>query len=283
MSDNSAEATVRQTTESTDQQAITDGRYLYCLVDPTAVDTPEITVRGVDKNPVYVIQEREVAAVVHDCQRSYGTDVPEPELIKQRVLRHQQVVDAASDAFGTPLPMRFNTIFDGGDVSVTEWIQTQYDRVSSQLQSFAGTREYRISLLWDPTPFETRVETQDDRLSELHQRRQDADAGKSFLLEKQYDNQLRELKSDRREELTAELKQTVEPTAHELQEQDSSSPLAEVPDSTDGEQIARVAVLANQTDEADLGGRLDELVEHDGVNIKFTGPWPPYTFAPELG
>lgn len=53
-------------------------------------------------------------------------------------------------------------------------------------------------------------------------------------------------------------------------------------DSTDGEQIARIAVLADQTDEGALGSRLDELVERDGVRVQFTGPWPPYTFTPDL-
>lgn len=283
MTERSTDVLAGRSAEPNEEQEVTDGRYLYCLVDPTAAEGAEIAVRGVGDAPVYVIQESDVGAVVHDCERTYGTETPDPDLVKQRVLRHQRVVDAASEVFGTPLPMRFNTVFDGGDESVTEWLRDQYDRIRGGLRSFAGMREYRISLLWESTSFENKIEDQDETLRNVQQRQQQAGTGKAFLLEKQYDKRRRELMSERREELTAALKRTVDPTARELQEQESNSPLSETPDSADGELVARVAVLADETDEAELGGRLDTFVEDDGVSVRFTGPWPPYTFVPDLG
>ncbi|WP_181692587.1 gas vesicle protein GvpL [Natronomonas sp. LN261] len=282
MSKHSTDAAARSE-KPNDGQEVTDGRYLYCLVDPTAAEGAEITARGVEDAPVYVVRERGVAAIVHDCERTYGTEPPDTDLLTQRVLRHQQVVDAASEVFGTPLPMRFNTVFEGGNAGVTGWIRDQYDRIRGGLCSFAGTREYRISLLWDPTSFEDGAEDRDGKLRKIQQRQRQAGTGKAFLLEKQYDKRLRELKSERRTELTAALKRTVEPTARELQEQESNVSPSETPDPADREQIARVAVLADETDEAELGSRLDRLVERDGVSVRFTGPWPPYTFAPDLG
>lgn len=281
MTESPTEASATQSTEPNTGQEVTDGRYIYCLVDPTTPRETEVEVRGVGDVPVYVIQERDVAAVVHDCERTYGVETPDPDLIKKRVFKHQHVVDKTSEMFGTPLPMRFNTVFSGGDASVTEWIRNQYDRIRSGLTAFAGTREYRISLLWEATLFEDEV--QDEELRELKQRQQQVGAGKAFLLEKQYDKRLRELKNERRTELTAALKQRVEPTARTLQEQDTNSPLSETPGSTDEEQVARVAVLADEQNEAELGSRLDKLVKNDGVSIKFTGPWPPYTFVPDFG
>ncbi len=282
MSDQSTNASAGQSTPTRTDPAVTEGRYLYCLVALQDGSQPSIATVGVDDSSVRIVRDGDVGAVVHDCHQTYDTENPEPELIKRRVLKHQQVVDAASEAYGTPLPLRFNTVFEGGDASVSGWVQNRYETIHDQLESFAGTREYRISLLWDSTEFEATAETEDDRLAELRQDRQEAGAGKGFLLEKQYDERLRELKRQRREELTVALKQTAEPTAHAIDEQDATSPLAEVADSTDGEQIARIAVLADQTDESALGSRLDELVERDGVRVQFTGPWPPYTFTPDL-
>lgn len=283
MTEHSTDSSTGQPVSPTGEKNTIDGRYMYCLVDPTASGGAEITVCGVGDAPVYLIRERDVSAVVHDCERTYEAETPDLGLVKQRVLRHQRVVDAASEAFGTPLPMRFNTVFDEGNTGVAGWIQDQYDRIRGGLRSFAGMREYRVSLFWESESFEERIKLQDETLRGTLQRQQQAGSGKAFLIEKQYDKRLRELKNERREELTAALKQAVKPTARELQEQEPTTPLSEPPDSADGGVVARVAILANKTDEAELGDRLDKFVERDGASVRFTGPWPPYTFVPDLG
>lgn len=283
MTEHSTDSPTGQPVDPNGKKNIINGRYLYCLVDPTASEEAKITVRGVGDVPVYLIQERDVSAVVHDCERTYGTETPDLDLLKQRVLRHQRVVDAASESFGTPLPMRFNTVFDGGNASLRGWMQDQYGQIRGGLRSFAGMREYRVSLFWESESFEEKIKTQDETLRGILQRQQQAGSGKAFLIEKQYNKRLRELKNERREELTAALKRAVKPTARELQEQESTTPLSQTPDSADGEVVAHVAILADKTDEAKLGDRLDEFVEHDGASVRFTGPWPPYTFVPDLG
>lgn len=287
--------------EQPEERTVTDGRYLYCLINTTTAEsetgseqeskagseqeseqaTVDWSTTGVDDNTVYVIEGESVGAVVHDCERIYDTE--SPEQVKQWVLRHQHVVDAASDVFGTPLPMRFNTILEGGDTSVTQWLHENHDTVREELTSFAGTWEYRIHLFWEPSTFEAQIEDEDDQLQELQQRQEEAGSGKSFLLKKQYDKRLRERKQNRRAELTTTLQETVRPVVRELLKQGSGSQLAEDTTPTKKEQVTRLAVLADEENETVLGDRLDEIVEQDGVSIKFTGPWPPYTFAPDLG
>ncbi|MFA9517150.1 gas vesicle protein GvpL [Halopenitus sp. H-Gu1] len=281
MTDQSSPSATEQSTGSNEEQAVTGGRYLYCLVDITTAELDTMSTRGVGDNSVYVIEEGTVGAVVHDCETIYSTE--NPEQVKKRILRHQHVVDAAGDVFGTPLPMRFNTVLEGGDTGVTQWLHGQHDRIREALTSFADTWEYRIRLFWEPSTFEDEIADQDDQLQELQQRQQRAGAGKAFLLEKQYDKRLRELKQEHRAELNARLKETVTPVVNELIEQDPHSQLSEPSAATEGEQVARLAVLADATDESALGDRLDELVEQNGVRIRFTGAWPPYTFAPDIG
>ena len=281
MTEPSSPSSTEQSTRSNEADEISGGRYLYCLVDATTAESDTMSTRGVGDNSVYFIESETVGAVVHDCETIYDSE--NPDQVKQWVLKHQHVVDAAGDIFGTPLPMRFNTILEGGDTSVIQWFHRNHDRIREGLSSLAGTWEYRIRLIWEPSMFEDQVTDEDDRLQELQQRKQQAGAGKAFLLEKQYDKRLRELKQQRRTELTETLSETVRPVVNKLIEQEPHSPLAENTSSTEGEQVARLAVLADETDETVLGDQLDELVEQDGVRIRFSGPWPPYTFAPDIG
>ncbi|GGJ05366.1 protein gvpL [Halobellus salinus] len=282
MTDRSRSLDDAQTTAADDEQSVRQGRYLYCAVDTTTSDTETLPTAGIDGNRVYLIESDEIGAVVHDCDTVYTAD--DLERIKQWVVTHQQVVDAAGDVFGTPLPMRFDTVLEGGDESVKHWLADQYESIHRDVQSFAGMWEYRITLEWDPSPFEDRITERDDRLQELQQRQQQSGAGKQFLLEKQYDKHVRELKHDQRTELAAQLKETITPVVNSLVEQDSRPTLSGDADtSTEQEQVLQVAVLADEDAEKLLGERLDTIVEQNGVEIRFTGPWPPYTFAPDIG
>ncbi|QDX39522.1 gas vesicle protein GvpL [Salarchaeum sp. JOR-1] len=282
MTDHSQSLDDAQTTAADDEQPVQQGRYLYCVVDTTASDTETLSTTGIDENPVYVIETDGIGAVVHDCETVYKTD--DLDQVKQWVVTHQQVVDAASDVFGTPLPMRFDTVLEGGDASVEDWLAEHYENIHDDLQSFAGMWEYRITLLWDSSPFEDRITEQDDRLQELQQRQQQAGAGKRFLLEKQYEKRIQELKQDQRTDLAEQLTEAITPVVNDLAEQESRPTLSDdTHSSAEQEQILRVAVLADEDNETALGDRLDTIVEQDGVEIRFTGPWPPYTFAPDIG
>lgn len=266
-----------------DREAIDvdDGRYLYCLVDTAdAEHEPTLSATGVDDEPVHVVEEGSVGAVVHDCEGIYDTD--DPETMRDWVLAHQRVVDAADETFGTPLPIRFDTVLEGGDEGVRKWLSDRHDEVRAALGRFAGTKEYRIHLVWDDSGFLERVDEADDRLGELDADIQAADEGEAFLLEKERENRLRELKESHREELATALTEAVDPHVEDRIEQDEV-PSSLQPETDRGDVVARLAVLAREANEDELGDALDEVVEREGVEIKFTGPWPPYTFAPDIG
>lgn len=282
MTDRSQSLNDTQAAATDDERSVRQGRYLYCVVETTTSDTEALPTAGIDENSVYLIEADGIGAVVHDCEAVYDAD--DLEQVKQWVITHQQVVDAASDVFGTPLPMRFDTVLEGGDESVEHWLSDHREVIRDELHSFTGTWEYRITLMWDPSPFETRITEQDNRLQELQQRQQQAGAGKRFLLEKQYDKRLQELKQDQRADLAERLTETITPVVNDLAEQESRHALSgDTHASAAQEQILRVAVLADEDAETTLGERLDTIVERDGVAVRFTGPWPPYTFAPDIG
>jgi hypothetical protein len=279
-------------------------RYLYCLVDATAGDPDAFDAAGIDDRPVRVLPVEGVGAVVHDCDGLYDSD--DPLQVREWLLAHQSVVDAATEAFATPLPVRFDTVFEGGDAGVREWVRGVAGEVTETLDRFAGRREYRIGVRWHADGFAERMAERDDRLAEIAAERDAADGGGAFLREKQYHKRLDELRRQRYETLQADLLDRVEDVVETWTEQEgggAADALADdgsdagdgaddgrsTADDADGagtddtESVTRIAVLAEQAAEERLGQRLDEYVDAHDVEVRFTGPWPPYTFAPELG
>jgi hypothetical protein len=276
-----------------------EGRYLYCAValdeDTTAgtddvIDAFEET--GIDDEPVRLltIDGQDFGLVLHDCDSLYDTD--RMDLLRKWLLEHQRVIDIAGEHFGTPLPFQFDTIITGEDDRVHEWAREAAGTFSRHLASLADHWEYRIELIAEESDLDTELEAEDPRLGELAEEIADASSGTAFLLEKQYDQRLSELKRIRRRDRGAALEDRLTDLAREVHHlgQQRATPLDDANDEPsedtegpEGRTQARLAVLAHEDREEAIGDALDTIAAEPGVTIRFTGPWPPYTFAPEIG
>ena len=298
--------------------AFETGRYLYCAValsdegngDGDAGDAPDdFTQTGVDDEPVRLVtlDSPAIGIVVHDCASLYDTD--RMDLLRKWLLEHQGVIDAAGERFGTPLPFRFDTIITGDDGQIREWAGDAAETLSQYLSSLAGFWEYRIELRAEESDLDAELEAEDPRLRELGEEINAASSGTSFLLEKQYEQRLSELRRTRRQERGAILEDRLADLAREVhhlgqqratqlddtEDRSNESGESSGSDGSNGSNEAdgsdeptertqaRLAVLAHEDREAAIGDALDEIAAEPGVSIRFTGPWPPYTFAPEIG
>lgn len=258
-----------------------EGRYLYCVVSTGDDSDFSRSVPGIEDGEPYLIEHDGVGVVVQSCESPYeSTDM---ETVKQWLMQHQAVIDDAADVYGTPLPFRFDTILKGGDEQVEDWLAEASGILTRELENLAGQWEYRIELVWDRTAFEYNVSRKDDRLSELREQRQQASEGTSFLIDKQYDKRLQELIETRQREETEAVLEQLRTTATEVREVDRKTSFLDDERTTAGDQSRHsFAVLAPGEHEDEIGDVLENLASDPAVQIRFTGPWPPYSFSPAL-
>lgn len=259
---------------NTDAPAFETGRYLYCVVE--ADETDEFSETGIDGEPVSLVASDGVGAVVQPCGDAYDSD--DLAAVREWLLTHQEVVDAAGEAFGTPLPFRFDTILKGDDDRVREWLADQRETLADYLDDFADHWEYRVSVTWDEERIREEIASGDEELADLRERIEDADEGTAFLLEKQYDQRLGERREARRRSLDERLRERLGPLVREFDDGEDEGGLL----GDDSDSVVDVAFLAHEDDERAVGEALDEIAADPGVEVRFTGPWPPYSFAPEL-
>ncbi|WP_254535121.1 gas vesicle protein GvpL [Halomarina litorea] len=267
-------------TESESAPDIEAGRYLYCVVsldeeeDPSAFDA-----EGVDSVAVRVVAFAGLGAVVHDTDALYDSE--DPQQVQSWLLDHQSVVDAAGERFGTPLPVRFDTVLRGGDEGVRSWLEDHRDTLERHLGRFAGCWEYRIEVLVDPETLRAGLAEDDEQLRELAEKRERVGEGTAFMVDKQYENRLREVKRTAREARTSSLESRLTDLADEVERLGSRTTALGV-EREDRETQARLTVLAPESNEAAIGEVLDDVAAETGVEVRFTGPWPPYSFAPSF-
>lgn len=271
---------------STVGETVDTGRYLYCLVDLDEgqdTGTVPVDIDGIEGESVFLITARQAAvgALVHEREAPFdSTDLTK---LRDWLLAHQQVVDAAGDRFGTPLPVQFDTVLDGDDEAVAAWLDRNSGQVTDAFGELDGCWEYRVTLSWDSTGFEAEQRTTDAELSSIDQRLDRSGTGTQFLLEKKYDQRLRELVRQRETALKEMLVDRLSADAKEVTERPvQSDAAASLGLELDSDAIGQVALLAPSTAESALGSTLDDIADTPGVDVRFTGPWPPYTFAPEI-
>lgn len=260
---------------------VEEGRYLYCAV--YADEDASLDVEGIDGENVSVIVRDGVGAVVQPVGSVFDSD--DLTQVRQWLLTHQGVVDEAGAAFGTPLPFRFDTILRGGDATVVDWLDGHYGEIEDALSWLAGRWEYRVEVRWDEAAVEEAV-AEDDDLRELAERVEDASEGTGFLLESQYETRLAERVEARRSEVEADLVERLGPHAVELQHAgDGPGVFSGSGDEGDGDlqRVTQVSLLAAREDETAIGDVLEPVAEASHREVRYTGPWPPYSFAPEIG
>ena len=263
---------------------IDEGRYLYCIVQADEDATFETD--GVDGEPVSIVTTDGIGAVVHACDEIY--DSADLTQVKRWLVRHQTVVDEAGDAFGTPIPFQFDTILRGDDDGVREWLREESEMLERALTELADHWEYRVEVVeTEPIGDEDLIE-RDDRLRELDEQISDSEEGTAFLLEKQYEQRVKELQRARRESISDDLQERLAGVTREVHtlERSPNAAVGEVAGSEtadDGETLCRLTLLAHEEDEEAVGSLLDDVAAAPGLEVRFSGPWPPYTFAPELG
>ncbi|MFC4360139.1 gas vesicle protein GvpL [Halobium salinum] len=265
-----------------------EGRYVFCVV---AVDDPDDVVfstAGIEEGETeLVVADGEdtdtVAAVVQPVTGPFDSSVPAE--IQRWLLDHQRVVDEAGERFGTPLPFRFDTVVRGDDDAVRAWLSEERPRLVEALDRFDGRWEYRVEVVYDREDAREEVAAADDELAELQAEIDAADEGTAFLLEKKYERRLESLLGEREAERAAGLAARLEPLVDGFGDLGDRPSLGlDVGDADDeSETLARFALLADDDGTEAVGDELDAVAADPGVEVRFTGPWPPYSFAPSFG
>ena len=256
------------------------GRYIFCVVQ---VDDPpyELQIEGVDDTPVHVVTDGSVGAVVQPVDEVF--DSTDETQVTKWLISHQEVIDAATDAFGTPLPFRFDTILTGDDSLVETWLSEHRDRFETALQKIEGHAEYRITVRWDAVAIEQDVTDRDADVKALDQEIGAAEAGRQYLLERQRDQTLDESIADRREALGNDICNELKPIVDDLRYEWPRESTFE-PDRRDDpfEPVISISVIAPHEQEGQIGDRLGSFDRKSHLSVSFTGPWPPYSFAEDL-
>jgi hypothetical protein len=247
-------------------------RYVYCVV---LGEIPDWELRGLDERPVRPICAAGLTALVHDCPAvPYQGD--DAERVKVWVLAHSDVVDAAWERAGTVLPMSFDRIVRPGDgvdadEQVAGWLRAEGDGFHATLERLRGKVELGVQLLWEPRVIAAAVAASDAEIQALQAELAGKSKGAAYFSQQKIERALRQALTARAEEDYRTCFRQI--TAHFPDV--CVNELKKVPDR---QMILNLSVLVRREQVSELGAVLSGF-QSEGIEVRFTGPWPPYSFV----
>jgi len=252
-----------------------EARYLYCIAE----GNEEITLGniGIEDNEVYTIPYENLCAVVHNCpEKPYESE--DTEKVKSWVITHQKVLDNAWQRFGTVLPLSFDTIIIGDEGAdpkdnMEKWLQKDYQNLKEKLNKAKGKAEYGVQVLWDPEVMVERIAQDTPEIRNLREELKSKPPGTAYMYEEKVKNLLRREMEKKADEYFGDFYARIKKEVVDVC-------IGKVKKAKDNLQmLMNLSCLVVKGNVGKLGLILEEIEKEDGVVVRFTGPWPPYSFV----
>ncbi len=249
------------------------GCYIYCVT--LVLDIPGLSLQGLDGAGVYQIAFRDIGAIVHDCP-----PVPysgESEQAQDWLLAHHNVIDTVWEQSGVVLPVTFDVIIKGDSGQhardqVVAWLEENYESFRDKLDSLQGRVELAIQVNWDRASALQEIVSADGEIGQLQEELLGKPKGMAFLYQQKIEKLIRQKSEARAGEICNSYLQriqalSVQTCVNNLKRLDSL------------EMLLNLSVLVDREKISEIGRVLGELEALQGIDVHFTGPWPPYSFA----
>ncbi len=247
-----------------------DGRYIYCITDGGKNISPGKI--GIEKAEVYTISFCNLLAVVHNCEaKAYYSE--DEDAVINWIITHQQVVDEAWKRFGTVLPITFNTIIKGNTEDVRAWLKQEYESLCKKIRRFRGKAEYGIQVFWDINMIEGILVDRDTGLKGLQREMTSKTDGIAYMYKQKFEKRLKaEIEAEAElcfKKLYNQIKAHVEDIfVEKIKRKEGNTQM-----------LMNLSCLVPKDRRSYVGEEIEKINSTNGLSVRFTGPWPPYSFV----
>lgn len=252
------------------------GRYVYGIA--ASKETVRLGEIGIEDNEVYTIPYEALCAIVHDCP-------PDPyqsqddETVKSWVRAHQNVLDKAKDRFGTVIPLGFDTILQPKDETippgqvVRDWLKDDYERFCIVLEKIKDKDEYGVQVSYEPGVVGKQITEQSEEIKKIKEEMATKSPGMAYMykqkLEKAAKAEMERLADERFKDFYNNIKKHTEDIVVEKTKKLEK----------DKVMLLNLSCLVAKEKVDSLGEELEKINNMEDFSVRFTGPWPPYSFV----
>jgi len=255
-------------------------RYVYGIADQ-GIDE-HLGPIGLDGTEVYTIPYKDTCVIVHNCSAEpYKSE--DENVVKEWLFTQQEVLDAVAEKFGVVLPMSFDMIVEGKngsdpDQAVTEWLEKNYENFREKMSVLKNKQEFGVQVILDTGILSEKLIATDEKLS---MKKAEIDAkpeGIAYMEKEILKDLLKEKVEERADHYFREFYHKIKKYTEDIVIGKSKK--------VGGNQqmLMNLSCLVKKDRVSELGNELEKIENVDGISVRFSGPWAPYSFVtPEKG
>lgn len=249
-------------------------RYVYCILpDIGRDDWGEI---GLDGARVYTIGYQDICALVHNCPAEpyQGDDAT----VKEWVWTHGAVIDAAWAQTDSVLPMTFDCIVraaegHSSDETVVAWLCAEYANFRAQLGELKGKVELGVQIFWQTDAVAAALAGESAEIGRLQTEMAGKPKGMVYFYQQKIEKALKQALEGKADADYRRYFQAITALAEDVHVNKVKR------DAAGRQMLLNLSLLVRKTQVSALGELLDACQADPGVTVRFTGPWPPYSFV----
>jgi hypothetical protein len=264
-----------QLTLATEALVEEKGRYVYCVAD--AGEGVSLGKIGIEGGDVYTIPCKDIGAVVHNCPpQPYQSD--NQEVVKGWVMTHQRVVDTAWERWGVVLPLSFDTIIreeaaKSAERNVKDWLEQEYEELKRRIDKVKGKAEYGVQVFWEPEVIVRSLTYISPEIRRLDEEIKSKPKGLGYMYRQKLENLIKHQMEAEADECFKNFYSRIRKYTDDVRVEKTRK--AE----PDLQMIMNLSCLVYRDRYAELGEELERINRMRGFVVRFTGPWPPYSFV----
>ena len=244
-----------------DSSAESLGKYVYCIIH--SAEPLQFGRIGIGSRPteVQTVHHKDIAAVVSD------TPLRVYDATRENVLAHESVNEAVMKSH-TVIPMSFGTVFRTRE-DIVELLRSTYDAFHDVLMKMQDKLEFGLKVLWEPQEMIRQIEREEEDIRQL-KKELSSQKGSTYFARVQYDRLVNAALESRSERY---VKSIMDELADVSVSSRWNKPIGD-------KMIMNAAFLVARDKESAFDAKVKEIgARYNGLNFRYTGPWPPYNFV----
>ncbi len=229
---------------------------------------------GIAEKHVYMINEGNFSALVHDCEEEPYT-AEDPDKFKEMIIAHNRILDQAMGDFLGVIPLSFNTIIKKGTSSarfnLQKWLSNDQEKLEIIWNKVKRKKEYGLRIYYEKNKL-VREASDHDEVKKIEKDSEGKGPGLSYLLQSKAKAKTQDVFREKINKLKQEFYEGIKKITEELVMNPSRIFLEE-----EKELLLSLSILA----EEDRVGEIKEFLEKEAENFPhlLAGPFAPYSFV----
>ncbi len=252
------------------------GLYLYGIADADA--QTKLGEIGIEGSEVYTIPYKGLSAIVHNCPlEPYKSD--DEEVVKGWVKTHQHVLDVAEEKFGTVIPFSLDMIIKPEDNAnanevLKRWMSEEFDGMMKKLEKIRGKKEYGVQIFYNPAVMSEKIADESEELRKIKEETKSKPPGAAYIYKQKLETAIKHEMESRMDSYFKDFYGRIKKHVEEIKVEKTKPT-----DEKDKQMIMNLSYLVTTDKYKELGAELEQIDDTEAFSVRFTGPWPAYSFV----